>query len=318
VSMLRRINCAEANDRAPFFVLGALDAREWIEVREHLGGCRQPHPEYAELGGVVPYLSLAVAPLAPPPELRARVLGAADADVRAHRRDEHAAERLVTSIGRRGDQEEAVAATAPPVVAPVVGPVVAPTDAGTAAIPAVSPVAPVEAVAAQPARSRTTVWAMRLLPLAAVLVIAVLAGWNLLLQGQVSEARDRAAVLRDAFVASQDPAAATAALTGEAGAQDAGGFAVLRPRDEGFIVIHGLAPAPEGSTYEAWYIAADKARPAGLLRVHDDGLAVLRGLETDEPVDRIAVTLEPSVLDQPTGPVLVQGQMLPAGNAEPG
>ncbi|HEV8516730.1 MAG TPA: anti-sigma factor [Candidatus Limnocylindrales bacterium] len=310
MSLLRRINCAEANDRAPFFVLGALEAREWAEVREHLATCGQPHPEFVELGGVVPYLGEALDPLEPPPSLRQRVLEAVEADVRAGRRDDSAAERLVTSIGSRAAER--------PEEAGLAGAVTIPSSLPAArAVPAVEAIAP--AVLAEPraAPRRRTALGWRLLSIAAVLVVGVLAGWNLLLQGQASEARHRADVLRDAIVARADPSAATATLSGTDAAPGASGFAVLRSAEQGYIVVHGLSSAPAGSTYEAWYLSGGSPRPAGLLRVHDDGLAVLE-VETDEPVDAVAVTLEPEGgSDAPTLPVLVEGSMV-EGTGQPG
>ena len=99
MTTLRRIDCADALDRAPFFVLGALDAREAAEVRDHLASCSEAHAEFAELGAVVPYLAELAEPVDGGPELRARVMDAIAADVRAQSRDDQAAERLIASFG---------------------------------------------------------------------------------------------------------------------------------------------------------------------------------------------------------------------------
>ena len=50
------LTCDEVRDLAAPFVLGALDADEQGAVREHLATCAEPHPEFAELGSVVPAL----------------------------------------------------------------------------------------------------------------------------------------------------------------------------------------------------------------------------------------------------------------------
>lgn len=78
----RSLSCDEARDRAAGFVLGALEPAEERAVREHLATCPEPHPEFAELGGVVPYLaeSLLDEPVEPPASLRGRVLAAAAAE----------------------------------------------------------------------------------------------------------------------------------------------------------------------------------------------------------------------------------------------
>lgn len=80
----RSMTCDEARDLAAGFVLGALEPAEERAVRDHLATCPEPHPEFAELGGVVPYLneSLLADPVEPPASLRARVLASAAAEPR--------------------------------------------------------------------------------------------------------------------------------------------------------------------------------------------------------------------------------------------
>jgi hypothetical protein len=328
VSLLRRINCAEATDRAAFFVLGGLDAGEAIEVRDHLETCPNEHPEFKEFGGVVPYLAEALEPLEPSPELRRRVIEAVEGDVRVRRRDEHAAERLVASFGA-GTQARPAAPGAPVPAAPAPGPVewpaAEPTVAPTAGAPTptaagVTPAAaapgpsPVPArPAAEPTplterrRARVPAWA---LGLAAVVVIGLLAGWNLMLMGSAADARHRAEVLRDAMVASQDPTAKVAQLSGTGPASEAGGFVAMPADGDGFLVVHGLQPPPADQTYQAWFISGDQPRSAGLLRVGDDGLAIVEGLRPGGSVDAIGITLEKAGgSSSPTLPVLVQGVM---------
>jgi hypothetical protein len=101
-----------------------------------------------------------------------------------------------------------------------------------------------------------------------------------------------------------------ARLAGTEAAPDAGGFAAMPPDEVGYMVVHGLQPAPAGQTYQAWYIDEDGPRSAGLLDVQDDGLAVLEGLTTDEPVDAMGVTLEVAGgAASPSLPILVEGSM---------
>src|SRR5258705_276995 len=56
---------------------------EEAAVREHLATCTQPHTEFAELGGVVPYLieSADLELVEPPASLRDRIMAAAAADL---------------------------------------------------------------------------------------------------------------------------------------------------------------------------------------------------------------------------------------------
>jgi anti-sigma-K factor RskA len=317
MSLLRRINCAEATDRAAFFVLGALDAGEAIEVRDHLETCPNEHPEFKEFGGVVPYLADALEPLEPSPELRRRVIDAVEGDVRVRRRDENAAERLVASFGA-GTQARPATSGAPPApaAAPAPIPVEWPEAEPTAeTAPRPSPVAPMpEAEPAieprtVPERRRSRLPALAL-GLAAVVVIGVLAGWNLMLLSSATDARHRAEVLRDAMIASQDPGARVAQLSGTGSASGAGGFVAVPADGDGYLVVHGLEPPPADQTYQAWFISGDQPRSAGLLRVGDDGLAIVEGLRPGGSVDAIGITLEKAGgSPSPTLPVLVQGVM---------
>lgn len=75
------MTCDDARDQAAGFVLGALSLDEAAAVRAHLATCDQPHPEFADMGGVVPYLAESLDPIEPPVGLRARILAAAAPDV---------------------------------------------------------------------------------------------------------------------------------------------------------------------------------------------------------------------------------------------
>ena len=79
------MTCEQARDLAAAYVLGALEAGEEAAVRDHLQTCDQPHPEFAELGGVVPVLSASLEPVEPPASLRDRIMAAAAADLEARR-----------------------------------------------------------------------------------------------------------------------------------------------------------------------------------------------------------------------------------------
>lgn len=73
-------SCEDATDLAAGFVLGALEPAEMDAVRGHLASCGRPHPEFAALGGVVPYLAASVDPIEPATSLRARVRDAIEAE----------------------------------------------------------------------------------------------------------------------------------------------------------------------------------------------------------------------------------------------
>jgi hypothetical protein len=287
-----RIDCDFARDQAPWFVLGALDPETASAIREHLATCPELHEEFAELGGAVPYLAELPDQVAPPETLKARLLGAAAADVRARRRDDAAAERLVSSMGT-GKQAPGHAA-APPVL---------PAEA----IPGTESGRPIAIAGVRAARRRLLTWGIQM---AAIAAIVALGAWNLALQGDVSTARQRADELRGLVAAAAASGARTAHLAGQDAAPGAAGLAVFTSGGAGYVLVQGLSPAPAGRTYEAWYIAGDTPRRAGTFEVGSDGLAILSGLQPNGPVEVVAVTQEPDGgSDQPTTPVLVAGKL---------
>jgi hypothetical protein len=380
VTALRSINCAEATDRAAFFVLGALDTREALEVREHLETCSRAHEEFAEIGGVVPHLAEFPDELEPAPELRQRLLDAVDADVRARRREYDAAERLVASFGARPRAPQRDNVEAGPVAVgpgrPAEVPGEAPEDApaivsaastervesnavmsdaaepigpttpadtlgvavtadafddsdgatssatavgspGTLAVPvtAVSAtgadavgmpasvadagigsraidVPSVRERAAARERGRGRSAGRWLLAAAAAFLLIGLGAWNVMLVGQMAETREHLRVMQAALVAQSAPNAIVAVLEGTPAAPGASGTAVMAPGKPGYLIVRGLEPAEAGKAYQAWYLAGNQARSAGLLKVGSDGIGVLEGLDPSQPADAIAVTLE--------------------------
>jgi anti-sigma-K factor RskA len=74
----------DVRDLAGGYVLGALDPAEEAAVREHLRTCDKAHPEFDELGGVVPYLAESgeFDLVEPPAALRGRIMAAAAAESR--------------------------------------------------------------------------------------------------------------------------------------------------------------------------------------------------------------------------------------------
>jgi anti-sigma factor RsiW len=75
----------DAIDLAAGYVLGALEPAEEAAVREHLATCPEPHPEFAELGGIVSALLVDVPLVEPPVALRDRIMAAARADLGSRR-----------------------------------------------------------------------------------------------------------------------------------------------------------------------------------------------------------------------------------------
>ncbi|MEO8570346.1 MAG: anti-sigma factor [Chloroflexota bacterium] len=81
--VLGGLTCDEVREAAGSFVLGAPGATEDAAVRAHLADCSEPHPEIAELGGVLPALAESVPIVEPPAALKGRIMAAAAAELAA-------------------------------------------------------------------------------------------------------------------------------------------------------------------------------------------------------------------------------------------
>jgi len=298
------MTCDEVRDLAAPFVLGALDPDEMDAVRGHLASCAEPHPEFAELGSVVPVLAASVPQVEPPPALKDRLLAAAAADLAARR-------------GASGATAPSV--SVPSVAAPPVSvPVATPTPVGTPPAAALTPIGAVpdpEPVVVMPRRSTgpsVGTWAMRI---AAVLAIVVLGGWNLLLQGQLSTAQSyEQAVSAILDVAGQD-GSLTVLLTAEG---DGGptGLAAVSASGDVTLAMRDLPVTTGTQVYQAWVIAADGVPvPLGDFQVMSPGTAFFTGdgLPT-EPGIVLALTLEPGPgATAPTLPIVSLGTATAAG-----
>ena len=80
---------------------------------------------------------------------------------------------------------------------------------------------------------------------------------------------------------------------------------------ESVIVVSGLAPAPEGKTYELWALRGDRPpEPAGLFAVGTEGSIARRSARLERPgeVTAFAVSIEPAAgSPAPTGPIVLVG-----------
>jgi anti-sigma-K factor RskA len=255
------LSCDEVRDLAASFVLGALDADEAAAVRAHVATCADPHAELAELGSVLAVLAESVPVVEPPAALKGRIMAAAAADLEARKN---------------------VA------VPPVDG---VPPLADSAAPPRAFPSATEREARAARRTSSIGTWVLRI---AAVLAIVALGGWNLLLQGQLNEARtyeqDVAAVLDTAG----QPGSLTAILIHEGGTGPAGLAAV---GSDGVVklAMRDLAPTQGEQVYTTWVIPSDGVPVAvGDFRVGPSGTAYFegRGLPTQDGIV-LALTLEP-------------------------
>lgn len=276
------MTCDDARDLAPGFVLGALSPDEASAVRAHLATCEQEHAEFAELGGVVPYLADSLDPVEPSAGLRSRLLAAAAA-------------------------EGPASAATPPVAGHT-------ASAATPPIPFPSR-AERELRAADRMSGRGT-WTLRI---AAVLAIAVLGAWNLQLQSRLSGVEgDLAAAqaYRAAVTAVLDAAAQPGAQSGFLAAADPGSQATGLVAASGgsvILAVQNLAPTTGAQVYEAWVIVGESAPvPLGGFEVGPGGTGIFRGSTALAASGAIvALTLEPARgATTPTLPVLTLGTIV--------
>jgi hypothetical protein len=288
------LTCDEVRDLGAGFVLDALSPEETVAVRAHLASCPDPHTEIAEMASVLPALMGDVPQVEPPEALGSRILTAAANDLA----DRAAEVELTTpsapvepaSTGRPIMSEPAAeppgkGAATPPTPSETAAP--APPIVGEASTPRLAEPTPI------PVRPRTPV-ALWVLRAAAVLAVALLAGWNLLLQDQLDRARayeQRVAAVLD--VAAQE-GSITAILTPGSGA-GASGLAAVGADGAVTIAMRELAATQGDQVYEAWVIDGDASPvPLGAFRVGRDGTGFLESAGVPARAGIVlAVTLEP-------------------------
>jgi hypothetical protein len=276
---------------AAAYVLGALEPAEEAAVREHLQTCPEPHDEFAELGGVVPYLAElpGLELVEPPASLRDRIMAAAAADL--------AERRAATPTGPAASGSPA---------APL------PTSAPPAGVPGST--VPFPSAAERAERTERTGRGAGALGLAAriaaVVAIVVLGGWNLVLQGQLSDARAYDRAVAAVIDAAGEPGNQTVVLTPT---KDGRGAGIAAVAVDGSVVMamRDLAATTGTQVYEAWVIAAGSPAPVpvGGFTVGPTGTAAF----TTQPVatppgSTIALSLEPSAgSTTPRGTIVATG-----------
>jgi anti-sigma-K factor RskA len=271
------LTCDEVRDLAAGFVLDALSADEMIAVRSHLASCDDAHVEIDELAAVLPVLGESVPVVEPPAALKGRIMEAAAADLEE----------------RRGAAAVAPAQPAPTEATP------RPSQPAPAQEPI--PLRPGARTGASPAT-----WALRI---AAVLAIALLGGWNLLLQGQLNQARS----YQDSVAAVTDAAAQTGALTAvltPEGGSGPSGLAAVESDGSVTLAMQALGPTTGDEVYEAWVIASDGVPvPLGGFQVGNAGTAFFEA--TGVPAEAgvvLALTREPGPgATTPTLPIVSSG-----------
>ena len=276
-----RLTHDEAIDLAAGYVLGALEPAEEAAVREHLATCPLPHPEFEELGGVVPALQeLGVTELVEPPAALARP------DPRGRR---GGPDRADARRGRGRDRRRRTRA-------PRLGqPIPFPSDDE-------------RTVRAERTRSGTSRldWAIRI---AAVVAIVALGAWGYNNQQDLKASQAFNQAVGDVLAAAAQPGAQIVVLAPQQGQQGSGLAAVL-PDGSIQLAMHDL-PANAGTeVYTAWVIVGDQAPTSvGDFSVGSTGIQLFTSKPAPTPEGAtIAITREPQPGNTaPEGPVVSAG-----------
>lgn len=273
------LTCDEIRDLAAPFVLGALADGEAESVRAHIASCPELHAELVDFASVLPILAASAPVVEPPAGLKARLLAAAAADL----------------------------AQAPTVPAPPFMPA-APIESAAPKVPE-APIAFPSASEREERRVRRSsspgTWLLRI---AAVLAIGLLGGWNVLLQGQLGEARTYEQSVASVLVTASQRGALTAILRPSEG--HGAGLAAVAADGSVALAMRDLAPTAGSTVYEAWVIAGDGVpHPLGSFTVGTNGTAYFEA--KGSPVEAsliLAVTREPRAGAQtPNLPIVSSG-----------
>ena len=272
--------------------LGALDPVDERALDEHLRTCPACRAEADELNGVAALLAHTVAPVAPPPELRARVL-----------------EQIKSPAARTDTRRGATRAD----------------DGGTA-----SNVLPFSAERQRPAglvsrrlfNATAVAASLLLVALVALAVLwqrdraemARLAAGSEQLSRDIERARQELALARESNDLLASPETIFASLDGTKAAPQAGARVAFDAQTgRALLIAFDLPPAPDGKAYQLWFIkGAQPPVPGRVFKTDERGRGLLRdqsppaGLEADT----FAVTLEPEQgVPAPTGEIYLVGKI---------
>ena len=286
--------CDAVREMAGAYVLGALSDADRADVRAHLATCSQAHEEIAELGSVIPAFVEIIPVVEPPEGLKGRIMAAAAAD-------------LAARGGVAGIATPTGLPSTPATALPAVPAAAVPSTPATA--PIVFPSA--DERAARRARTSPGEWLLRI---AAVLVIAALGGWNLLLQGDLTTAQRYEQNVAAVLDMAAQPGSVTAILSADGGTGS--GLAAVDATGNVTLAMRDLAPTSGNSVYEAWVIGSDGVPvPLGSFRVGNAGTAYFEGagLPAADGIV-LALTREPAPgASTPTLPIISKGVATAAG-----
>lgn len=156
-------------------------------------------------------------------------------------------------------------------------------------------------------RPSTGTWVLRI---AAVLAIAALGGWNLLLQGQLSAGQTYEQAVAQVLRSASQPGALTAILSADANAGTGSGLAAVSSSGDVTLAMQGLKPTSGDQVYEAWVIAGNGAPvPLGSFKVGPNGTASFTAGSLPATSGIVlALTMEPGPgATTPTLPIVSKG-----------
>ena len=144
--------------------------------------------------------------------------------------------------------------------------------------------------------------------------------WGLSVRNEVARLRGEVAVLqqqvqmqRTVLAQLSSPHAELFAISGTEHDPQAKGQLIADPSTgSAVLVVSGLKSLAAGMTYEFWLIKDDKAAPAGLFKVGEQGQAVLQVSQsfTSDAYNTIGVSIEPDGGSQsPTGDIVMLAKL---------
>ncbi|HEX5825345.1 MAG TPA: anti-sigma factor [Candidatus Limnocylindrales bacterium] len=289
------------------YLLRALEPGEEAAVRDHLATCPQPHPEFAELAGVIAVLVEDVELVEPPAALRDRIMEAARADLAERTLTERT--RTERTLTERTRAERTLADAAPVPEAPPTPEAPPAPQAAPAPAPAAAPTAfpsAAEREIRRAARTSRLDWALRI---AAVVAIVAAGAWGFGLQRQLDASRQFDQAVAAVIDAAGRPGAHSVILTPAEGKRGSG-IAAVTSDGAVTLAMRDLTATSGGQVYTTWVIVGrDAPVSVGDFTVDANGTA--RFISRPEPTPPgaiIALTLEPNAGNTaPKGDIISTG-----------
>jgi anti-sigma-K factor RskA len=149
---------------------------------------------------------------------------------------------------------------------------------------------------------------------AAIVAVAALAGWNLLLAGRLDRAEARQGLMVQAVAAVGRPDASVVPMRGAGGIRAA--MIYVHDTEESYFVASGL-PQPSGD-YQLWLVGSAGWVSLGTFEP-EEGTALVRSTTVTEGLRQVVVTQEPEGgSGRPSGAWVVSAEIPRDGNEESG